>query len=99
MNAHKYCSNHEDTLKNDCICGCFHCLRIFPASDIVRWIRHKKPAEKGDDGKINKWIFDENRTAFCPYCGVDSIIGESSGYPITRDFLEEMNHYWFQQCN
>jgi hypothetical protein len=26
-------------------------------------------------------------TAICPYCGIDSIIGESSGYPITKEFL------------
>ena len=24
----------------------------------------------------------------CPYCGIDSVIGESSGYPITREFME-----------
>ena len=25
----------------------------------------------------------------------DSVIGESAGYPITEDFLKEMNRYWF----
>lgn len=97
INAHKYCSNHGGMLKNDRICGCFYCLQIFSPSVIKRWIRHKKPAEKDKDGNINQWIYDEEETAFCPYCGVDSVIGESSGYPITREFLEEMNHYWFRQ--
>ena len=34
-------------------------------------------------------------TALCPYCCVDSVIGESSGFPITREFLKKMNEYWF----
>ena len=33
--------------------------------------------------------------AICPYCGIDSVIGEHSGYPITREFLEQMRQYWF----
>ena len=34
-------------------------------------------------------------TALCPYCGIDSIIGESSGYPITAEFLKSMHERWF----
>lgn len=34
-------------------------------------------------------------TALCPYCGIDSIIGESSGYPITEEFIAKMKAYWF----
>lgn len=32
--------------------------------------------------------------AECPYCGIDSVIGDSSGYAITPEFLEEMNEHW-----
>jgi len=45
--------------------------------------------------EINDWIKDKGGTAICPYCGVDSVIGESSGYPITQAFLEEVKKYWF----
>lgn len=46
--------------------------------------------------EIKDWIKDKNGyTALCPRCGIDSVIGESSGYPITEDFLKEMNEYWF----
>jgi len=45
--------------------------------------------------EINFWIEDIGGTAVCPYCGIDSIIGESSGYPITIDFLEKMHKHWF----
>lgn len=30
-------------------------------------------------------------TAVCPYCGTDSIIGDYSGFPITEEFMREMN--------
>ena len=45
--------------------------------------------------EITGWLNDEEYTAICPYCGIDSIIGASSGYPITISFLEEMQEYWF----
>lgn len=33
-------------------------------------------------------------TALCPYCSVDSILGENSGFPITKGFLDAMYEYW-----
>ncbi|MDP8051407.1 cytoplasmic protein [Pasteurella atlantica] len=44
---------------------------------------------------IKEWIDDETKTARCPYCDIDSVIGEKSGYPITKAFLQEMYDYWF----
>ena len=44
--------------------------------------------------EILDWI-DDNNTAICPYCGIDSVIGESCGYPITTNFLNDMNSHWF----
>ena len=43
--------------------------------------------------EISDWL--EDGTALCPYCLVDSVIGESSNYPITKEFLEKMQKYWF----
>lgn len=34
-------------------------------------------------------------TASCPRCGIDSVIGEASGYPISAGFLARMRAYWF----
>ena len=45
--------------------------------------------------KIEEWIEDSRGTALCPYCGIDSVIGESSGFPITEEFLKEINERWF----
>ena len=44
--------------------------------------------------EIDNWIEGED-TALCPYCWIDSVIGESSGYPITKEFLKDMNEYCF----
>lgn len=45
--------------------------------------------------EITEWIDDPMGTAVCPYCGIDAVIGESSGYPITEEFLLKMKKYWF----
>jgi hypothetical protein len=44
--------------------------------------------------KITDWI-DSDETALCPYCGIDSVIGQSSGFPITDDFFKKMHEHWF----
>lgn len=45
--------------------------------------------------EIELWLNDLSGTAVCPYCGVDSVIGEGSGYPVAKEFLEKMRQYWF----
>ena len=45
--------------------------------------------------EITDWIEDTSGTAICPYCSIDAIIGESSGFPITEEFLLKMKSYWF----
>ena len=80
IKAHEYCSEHRLQLEKDRKCGCFYCLNIFSPREINEWIRF--------DG-------DNDDTAFCPNCGIDSVIGESSGFPITESFLKEMHDYWF----
>lgn len=44
--------------------------------------------------EIRNWI-DEEKTALCPHCEIDSVIGSASGYPITKEFLERMHAHWF----
>ncbi|ARP44442.1 MULTISPECIES: cytoplasmic protein [Geobacillus] len=45
-------------------------------------------------GEITEWV-DQGDTALCPYCGIDSVIGEGSGFPIARSFLKRMRQEWF----
>lgn len=44
--------------------------------------------------EIVEWI-DDGQTAICARCPVDSVIGDASGYPITKEFLERMHAHWF----
>jgi hypothetical protein len=44
--------------------------------------------------EITEWC-DNEKTALCPNCGIDSVIGESSGFPITELFLKDMHQEWF----
>ena len=46
--------------------------------------------------EITDWV-DDNDTALCPYCGIDSVIGNASGYTIEAEFLEKMHQYWFKR--
>lgn len=81
IEANRFSSNHMPELKQDKICGCFYCLAIFSPAEITEWVVDKRGDPRG--------------TALCPKCGIDSVIGESSGFPITKDFLSEMNKHWF----
>jgi len=80
--AHYYCSNHKPELERDTVCGCFYCMKIFHPREISEWLIEENP-------------IDWRGTAICPHCGIDSVIGESSGFPINREFLLEMNRHWF----
>ena len=61
-------------------CGCFHCLSIFPPSEIEEWTDE---------------LHADQVTAICPHCMIDSVIGSASGCPISREFLETMKKRWF----
>lgn len=43
---------------------------------------------------IHRWT-DDGVTAICPECGIDSVIGDAAGYPLTKRFLGAMNDRWF----
>jgi len=77
--AHERSCRNKATLSASEKAGCFHCCKVYPASQVKEWIR-----EEGDGA-----------TAVCPHCGIDSVIGSSSGWPLTAAFLEAMRHRWF----
>lgn len=45
--------------------------------------------------EIEDWIDENDSCALCPNCGIDSVIGSKSGYPITTEFLRQMHQHWF----
>jgi hypothetical protein len=79
--AHKHSFANRAELKGSQFCGCFSCFAIFPPSDIWEWI------QEGDD---------QDRTGFCPYCMLDTVIGDASGLPVQdEDLLSAMNEKFF----
>jgi hypothetical protein len=45
-------------------------------------------------GEIHDWT-DDDQTALCPKCGIDSVLGSAAGFALTKEFLQEMHNYWF----
>jgi hypothetical protein len=79
--AHAHSSNHRREIEGSETCGCFYCSGIFSPTEIVVWI------DKDANGI--------GQCALCPKCGIDSVIGSLSGFPINKVFLSEMKRYWF----
>ena len=78
---HKHCTRNREELARSVACGCFYCLAVYPPGEVTEWI-----PERGE----------ELVTALCPRCGIDSVLGTASGYPVTdRAFLEGMQRHWF----
>ena len=44
--------------------------------------------------EINGWI-DYGKTALCPRCGIDSVLGDTAGFKLDLEFLQSMHKYWF----
>ena len=83
LKAHHYSSGNKPALEKDELCGCFYCLKVFSPKEITEYIQN-------DDVAI-----DKEGTALCPYCGVDSVLPQSSGFPLTNEFLKRMHRKWF----
>lgn len=46
--------------------------------------------------EIEDWVDDaDGKTALCPYCHTDAVIGDASGLPLDKTFLHAMNLRWF----
>jgi len=80
VRAHIHASFHREEVLSSEICGCFYCLAVFKPDKIEEWIDEKN---------------DVGQTALCPECGIDSVIGSGSGFPISAEFLGKMHMYWF----
>ncbi len=81
IDAHKHSIRHRDEILRSAECGCFYCCRAFAPAQITDWVK---------DGPS-----ESEQTALCPFCGIDSVIGSDSGYPIDVDFLRRMKTHWF----
>jgi hypothetical protein len=75
-------ANRQEVMQSE-LCGCFFCLETFPPGQITEWAEDEN---------------DEKNVALCPYCQIDSVLGDQSGFPITDDFLRMMRQRWFSCC-
>ena len=46
--------------------------------------------------EIIDWV-DEEQTALCPRCGIDSVLPDSAGYEFTQEELRELRQFWFER--
>jgi len=81
VNAHAHSIAHRALVLGSERCGCFNCLSIFSPATISRWTDE---------------VDGECVTALCPRCGIDSVIGSASGFPVERGFLRKMQKRWMR---
>jgi hypothetical protein len=80
VRAYRHSSRHRQELMTSETCGRFYCRAVFRPSEVEDW--------------VDEWEGIE-QIALCPRCGIDSVIGSESGYPITKEFLTQMRAHWF----
>lgn len=79
INSHKLSFANRAFIQKSKVCGCFQCSSIFSPNQIIDWA-----CESNGQGE----------TAFCPHCGIDSVIGDFN-CQIDKKFLLEMKNFWF----
>jgi hypothetical protein len=77
--AHKRSFRNKETMNASDVAGCFYCCRVYPPSQVKEYVREN----------------EHGHTAVCPHCSIDSVLGDSAGYPLTPEFLRTMHNYWF----
>ena len=79
--AHKKSIFNKSEIMRSNICGCFYCLKVYPTSEIKEWVNEGKEKEQ---------------TPLCPYCGIDSVLGNASQLPVSNvEFLKTMQKTYF----
>ena len=71
---------NEESIRKSNLCGCFHCISILAATEF-----------KSSQMVVEK---DGFKTAICPICGIDAVLGDAS-VEITAEILEALNEHYF----
>lgn len=61
-------------LERSARCGCFTCYRVYAPYLIVGYSLEH----------------DGRQTAWCPYCGIDTVLAEASGFTLTPESLKRL---------
>ena len=89
LSAHKHSANHRSQILSSQKCGCFYCLTVFSPNEIEDWLDWPEGTPEDQELELGT-------TALCPKCGIDSVIGDGSGYLIDPAFLQSMRKRWFE---
>ncbi|MBM3493143.1 MAG: hypothetical protein FJX72_02290 [Armatimonadetes bacterium] len=73
--------NRDEVLASD-TCACYHCLRTFVPSDLT------------DDDWADE-AGAPSSTALCPFCGIDAVLGSTSGIELEPAALQRLREHWF----
>jgi len=90
VRAHAGYNHNRDALARNARCGCFYCLAVYNPREIAAWI--DPPPGTPYTGEYA----DTGRTALCTRCGIDAVLAEAAGYPLTAAFLDAMHNRYFQ---
>ncbi len=84
LQSHKHCVANRDEIQRSKFVGCFYCEKIFKSSEIVEFCLDKVDEDL------------KEITGLCPFCSIDSLLGDASGYEVTSPiFLKQMKEHWF----
>lgn len=84
--AHAHTIYHRSEILRSATCTCFYCG--------YRFDPHEDPQALGWTDTANRHGNDP--TLLCPMCGIDCVIGDASGYPVSDPaFIAEFTRYWF----
>jgi hypothetical protein len=70
---------NRELLRRSALCGCRLCRHVFPPEAVREWVDER-------DGI--------GRTAMCPKCGLDAVIGSASPIAEEIGFLRELCRRW-----
>jgi len=88
---HKHSFDNKAEIDRSEKCHCFYCEAEFSPSDIKEYVFH------GRRGKPLRMGAKSEETALCPRCGIDSVVGDASGYEMTPPLLHAMHEFWFER--
>ena len=76
---HQYSTSNQQRILSSKRCGCFFCNKIFESNLVFEY-----------------YMKDKNGpTAICPFCGVDSLLPDSS-VELSLELLKDMHSIWFE---
>jgi hypothetical protein len=78
--VHKHSFKNKIELSKSIKCHCFHCFNEFLYDEIEMFYTEK----------------DGNQTAHCPYCLVDSLIGDASGFDLSDELIDDLAYCYFR---